>query len=306
MTEAIQGASPGAFLVATILAGGLILGALYLFQRSLRHARLMEDLPTSRIRSAAQGYVELEGRGKMMPGEPILSPLSCTPCLWWEYRITETQHNNNRSGPRVRTVDRGRSDDLFLLDDFTGECVIDPEGASIRPNSRHKWHGNTRWPKTGPRHNLFSLFAQYHYEERLLMPGSALYTIGYFRTQRAMVGHFDEKAELNELMREWKQDQALLQRRFDINKDGRIDATEWEAARRVALKQVRRDLIDHNMPPGLHVLSRPLDGRPFMISGVPQARLINRYRLLTVGSLVCFLGLIGTLVWAISIRANAI
>jgi hypothetical protein len=302
MTEAIQNASSGEFMLAAIVTAVLIAAALYLFQRSLRHARLMEDLPTSRIRSAAQGYVELEGRGKMMAGEPILSPLSCTPCLWWEYRITERQHNNDRNTPRVRTIDSGRSDALFLLNDFTGECIIDPDGAEIRPNTRHKWHGSTRWPKAGPTHSIFSFFAKYCYEERLILPGTPLYTIGYFRTQRTVVGHFDEQTELNELMREWKQDQALLHQRFDINKDGRIDATEWEAARRVALKQVRRDLIEQDMPSGLHVLSRPNDRRPFLISTTPQAQLITRYRMLTFTSVVSFLGLIAALVWAIGIR----
>ena len=39
---------------------------------TLHIARLLEDTPTSRIRSAAQGYVELAGRSKAMAGAPNL------------------------------------------------------------------------------------------------------------------------------------------------------------------------------------------------------------------------------------------
>lgn len=305
MIEAIQGASPGAFLFSSLATAATILGALYLFQRSLKRARLMEDLPTSRIRSAAQGYLELEGRGKMMPGEPIAAPLSQRPCLWWKYKISE-RSRDSRGRSRMRTIDSGESDALFLLSDGTGECIIDPDGASIIHTSKHVWHGRSARPQGGVHHNVFGLFARYRYEEWLISPSDPIYAIGHFRTQSAVVGHFDEQAELNELIREWKQDQTLLHQRFDINKDGRIDNTEWEAARRVALKQVRRDLIQQNLPPGLHVLSRPLDGRPFLISGISQTKLIRRYRFLTIASLCSFLGFIAALVWAIGIRSTAL
>ena len=46
----------------------------------MRRARLMEDTPTSKIRSAAQGYVELSGRVRMPEGVSIRCPLSDTGC----------------------------------------------------------------------------------------------------------------------------------------------------------------------------------------------------------------------------------
>ena len=45
-----------------------------------RRYRHIHDLPTSRVASAAQGYVELFGRTELLFGEPILSKLSRTPC----------------------------------------------------------------------------------------------------------------------------------------------------------------------------------------------------------------------------------
>ena len=45
----------------------------------LRHSRIIQDLPTATIRAAHQGYVELEGVGKIIDIE-IVCPLSGTPC----------------------------------------------------------------------------------------------------------------------------------------------------------------------------------------------------------------------------------
>ena len=43
--------------------------------RHVSHIRLIEDTPTAKIRSAPQGYVELEGTGKLMDGPPIIAKL---------------------------------------------------------------------------------------------------------------------------------------------------------------------------------------------------------------------------------------
>lgn len=300
MADFIRSLSPEAFLFAALATGGLILAALYGFQRSLRHTRLMEDMPTSRIRSAAQGYVELEGRGKMMSGEPILAPLSHRRCIWWEYRVSE-RYRDSQGRNRRRTIDSGKSNALFLLNDGTGDCIIDPDGAEVLDAQMHTWHGSTRMPAGGHMHSSFALFGRYRYEEWIIESGKPIYTIGYFRTQQA-AGHFDAQAELNELLREWKQDEQVMLQRFDVNKDGRIDATEWEAARRVALKQVHRNQLEQDVMPGLHVLSCPPDRRPFIISAASQDKLIFRKRLSAGASLIAFLGLIGFLVWAWNLR----
>ena len=304
MADFIRSLPPDGFGFFVAFTVGLILLSLYFFQRGLKHGRLMEDMPTSRIRSAAQGYVELEGRGKMMPGEPVIALLSRDQCVWWKYRVTERYKDTRTGRTRYRNVESGDSDALFLLNDGTGECIVDPDGAEIRHAVKQTWNGTTARPISGPRHTMFGLFARYRYEEWLIRQGDPVYAIGHFRTQSAVAGHFDEQAELNELMREWKQDQDLLMQRFDVNKDGRIDATEWEAARRVALKQLRRDLIEQELPPGLHVLSRPTDGKPFLISGIAQHKLIGRQRLVTGAALLSFLSLIGYLVWAFGLRAG--
>ena len=54
---------------------------------TLARKRLIEDTPTSRIRSAPQGFVELAGVAGVFEGEPIIAPLTQRPCCWYRYRF---------------------------------------------------------------------------------------------------------------------------------------------------------------------------------------------------------------------------
>jgi len=62
-------------LIVSCITG--FIGAFYFFSRK----RMMENTPTSRIRSAAQGFVELEGTGLLLEGPPIIAPLSGMTCV---------------------------------------------------------------------------------------------------------------------------------------------------------------------------------------------------------------------------------
>src|SRR3546814_14962162 len=96
--RSIAATSPGGFWIfVSILALCAPLTFWLAFSR-LRESRLIQDTPTSRVRSAAQGYVEFEGFARLMPGPPIFSPLSRTRCAWWRYVI----EHRERSGPSGR------------------------------------------------------------------------------------------------------------------------------------------------------------------------------------------------------------
>ena len=64
---------------------------------SFRRARRINDTPTSRIASAAQGYTELVGRGHHRPDSPVLSRITALPCVWYRY-VIEQRIGNNKSG----------------------------------------------------------------------------------------------------------------------------------------------------------------------------------------------------------------
>src|SRR4030066_2537101 len=129
------------FLVAmTALASCGFLGMF----RFLRRIRLIEDTPTAKIRSAPQGYVELTGISRLMQGDLIIAPLTGKQCTWYSYKIEERSDSPGIRGGRHkgwRVIEAKTSDDLFLLADDTGECVIDPEGATVTPAETEVWFG---------------------------------------------------------------------------------------------------------------------------------------------------------------------
>lgn len=286
-------------LVLLMLAGcgaGLI-GAF----TQLRHARRMEDLPTSRIRSAAQGYVELEGVVQLMPGPDIVSPLSGARCAWWQYRVEHLETDEDGRRPRWRTLESATSDSLFLLLDGSGACVIDPVGATVHPSLHRRWRGRSRRPGYFPRKTEWLPAGRYRYSEQLLRIGEPLYALGWFHTQGQAMQQSHAQAQ-RDLLREWKADPQELRRRFDANGDGQIDAQEWEQARSAAATQVHQEQLARALEPDLHLLRRPDDRRPYLLSVRPQSALIRRHRLLAAACLTLGLASGASASWALGLR----
>ena len=88
--------------------------------RRLRH---IADTPLSNIATAAQGYVEIAGIAEMPGGTPVISKLSLTPCVWYQYEVF-----GKNSKDEWTLEESGASDDPFIIRDKGGHCVIDPEG----------------------------------------------------------------------------------------------------------------------------------------------------------------------------------
>lgn len=273
----------------------------------LRRKRLIEDMPTSTLRAAAQGYIEVEGIARIMDGPPIICPLTATRCAWWAYKVEEKRHSTDSDGKSRTewvTVESERSDDSFLLDDGTGTCVVDPTGASVIPAVTRRWYGRGRRPDVGWEHGRGfwrAMFCSYRYTEQLIFPNHPVYALGAFRTQG---GHevFDEQLDLRELLQKWKHDRRMMAV-FDVNKDGTVDMKEWEAARRMALRKVRDEHVQRAVDtPDLHILAKPRDRRPYIVSGIPQAALIRRYTGYAMGCLAGATLAVGFVLWALQLR----
>src|SRR6185503_7239383 len=191
-----------------LLANSLV--SFFAWVANYRRYRQISDLPTSKVASAAQGYVELFGRAEMLPGVPVLSQLSSTSCCWYCFEIEEKTSDNKWS-----TVDSGKSVAHFALIDDTGQCVVSPDGAEVLTNHHKSWaHGNRR------------------YNEWLLLPAGILYAIGEFSTSTAAaISASEERSDVSAKLADWKSDSKQLLERFDLNRDGKIDMKEWELAR---------------------------------------------------------------------------
>lgn len=299
----VHGLSPeGFWFVLALLVVGTA-AAFYFIWRSLHRARIVEDMPTARVRSAHQGYVELEGRGVALGGAPIVGPLTGRQCLWYRYRIEHHETRGDGRGSHWGTLQSGVSDGLFAFDDGTGRCLIDPEGAEVIPGEKDVWYGHEEFPRRGPpaSRSWFRLGGgDYRYTEERLMPGG-LYALGWFGTVDAAAG--DLRADVAVLLRDWKGDQPALLRRFDRDGDGRIDAGEWDAARAAAFAEARVRHGSRPRAPAPHLLTRaPSDRHPFLLSALPQRVLAARYRRRSLVALVAFLAGTAATLWYVMAR----
>lgn len=291
MTSLPLGLDPAEYWFALVASSVGALVCFYAAFHNLRRLRLIEDAATARIRSAHQGYLELEGMGRSMEGEPVFAPLTTTPCLWWRYKIEKKQRGNDRN--EWKTIRNEVSDSLFHLEDESGRCVVDPEGAEVQCDDKRVWYGNHEWPVGTSSVSGGS----YRYTEWVILPGQPLYAIGEFRTLNP-AEHYSATEISRDLIREWKRDQAQLLKRFDGNRDGQIDQKEWELVRKVAEVQAQKEYEQRAQQPQIHMLTQPSCGeRPFIISVYPQEHLARRYRWWALAALAAFFVLGSVAVW---------
>ncbi|MES9870663.1 MAG: hypothetical protein ABW090_11865 [Sedimenticola sp.] len=299
------------FLALAVAASGA--GFWFAF-RNLVRARIIEDTPTARVRSAQQGYVELNGTALLMDGEPIRAPLTGIECCWYRYKIEK------RGDKNWHRVESDTSDSLFLIQDQTGDCIVDPEGAEVTPSDRSVWYGRERQPvNRNPDRNpvmqqpIFRLAkflntdlnggfgGHYRYTEERIYSGDLLYAIGLFKTLDDMDHARSRKELAMELLREWKRDQAGMLERFDSNGDGQIDMQEWEKVRRSAATEAGKAYTEQMANQVLHTLGNTGSRRhPFLISTLPQFNLVRRYRLYAGGSIAAFFIGGGIAAWLLS------
>jgi hypothetical protein len=221
-----------------------------------RRSRAVSDTPTSRIASAAQGYVELVGAGKPLAGAPLMSPLSHLPCLWFRYTVERKDSDN-----KWVTEDKGESDASFLLDDGSGECVVDPEGAEMLVTRRDSWTQGDR-----------------RYTEWLLIEREKIYAIGQFVTRGSVDLALDSAEDVKQLLAEWKSRPGELLERFDLDKNGQLDLKEWELARAQAKREIAASHRELRASAELHVMNLPDDGRLYLISDLDPDSLASKYR----------------------------
>lgn len=177
----------------------------------------MEDTPTSKLRSAAQGYVELSGYGALLEGAPIIAPLTGLTCTWYSHEIEERR----RSGKNTHWVDD----------------VLDPA------------------------------------------------------------------ADVRDILKEWKQDAEYLLKRFDTNKDGKIDMQEWQKVRHAALQEVMANHGERQTEAPVNLMARTRDKRrPFLLSAVSQHALIRRCQFYSAGLILLFFISGAFVSWAINLR----
>ena len=316
LKQSIITADNDIIVISLIVLAIICFASLYSIFRFFHRSRIIDDTPTSKIRSAHQGFVELEGVGRLMQGTPIVSPMSQQACLWYRYKIEHkvtksySSSANQSHNSSWKVVDSGVSDNLFLLIDGSGICVIDPEGASITPSFSKTWYGPKQYhindvASANATSALNSLMRNndYRYTEKRIDIDSQLYVLGLFTTVGGRREKLDEAAEVRDLLASWKQKPDQILARFDENGDGEIDLQEWQKVMHAAQQEVSGSLSERLVQQEIHTISKPLDSsRPYILSVESQQSISNKYRWYSRGSILSFFASGISFVWIIGLR----
>jgi hypothetical protein len=119
-------ADPFSVLRSQVLWGlaGLGIG-IFLFIRGfpfLKRKRLIQNTPTSTIRAAAMGAVEISGT--VVGPYTLISPLSEADCFYYHAIARNSDGDDKKAREEILHVP-------FFLDDGTGRLLVDPRGAEM-------------------------------------------------------------------------------------------------------------------------------------------------------------------------------
>jgi hypothetical protein len=266
-----------------LLFGGFLLVVGFV---RLCRKRMIENLPSSRVRSVAMGLAELVGRVRQRT--PVRAPLSGTLCSYFRYTIEKETGGKNR---RWEVVERGESSEPFWLEDDTGRILVQPAGAdpilrtAFRETRRHGGVFSTRW----------------RYTEQRLVDGQRIYVLG--TVGRARDAARERQEALAGRLRDLKRDADRL-RAFDADADGRIDGAEWGAAVASVKDDLLRDSLERPRDPSEDVaIGKGGAEDTFVIADRGEASILNHLKLQV--AIALFLGVIFTLVPAVSLLARA-
>ena len=221
----------------------------------LRLKRRIEDTPTSRIRSLAMGLVEVHGR--TLRRYALVTPMTQSACAWYRLRKYRRDHRNRWT----LVSDLDSSHVPFLLDDGSGQVVIDPAGATVKASTRQTGYPgeNTQIGAAvegGPDEK---------WVEELIYEGTSLYVLGYARPERGVGSGLHERTI--KALRRLKLD-PRSRHRYDTDGDGRLDADEWQAARDDTERLAAADQLNEwtSLVSGQALIGKPPRGLPFLIA----------------------------------------
>jgi hypothetical protein len=261
------------FGILLLVFCGLIVFIYYAFKRF----RFMEGMATSKIRSAAQGHVELKGLAEWLPEDSFTSPFSGRRCVWYHCTVDK----KGRTGKRTSwtNISDECSSQLFRLVDDTGDCAVDPDDAYVIPETDITWYGGSADARMHPPGSSQWLsiisFGNYRFHERLIRPATPLYALGWFRTLHSNPSDEFISRQVEDLVKQWKLQPERYLRDFDLDQNRRLEKEEWKvvraAAREEVLAKINREHRAH------HVLSCPEDqNQPYILSVLDEEVLVAR------------------------------
>ncbi len=246
----------------------------------LRAARVVENTPTSKIRSVPLGSVEVIGSVRTQ--EPQQGPLSGKPVAYYEVLVEEYRRSKNHS--RWVKVHREVSSEPFALDDETGQMLVLPDGADTHLPVDYQYEAGS-FADVPPqiesalegwniRRGFFGR-GRLRFTERHLAAGDRVYVYGVAQERPDMRR---KQAELvNDKLRDLKADSETM-RSVDIDRDGHVSQEEWDQARVGAVAEAYEALQEDRI-----VIARGSSGEMFLISDHAEKALVRKLKWKSAG-----------------------
>ncbi len=130
-------------LIVGIVLAVLTLVLVWVWQKYLKRKRLIENVPTSKVKGIFMGLNEVKGQANC--DRPLSAYLCEKDCIWYKYSIEEyyerTRQVTDKDGKTRterdtgwETVDSGSNSCFFYLQDDTGHVLVRPEKAEFTGN----------------------------------------------------------------------------------------------------------------------------------------------------------------------------
>ncbi|MCD6585113.1 MAG: hypothetical protein J7K96_05055 [Desulfobacteraceae bacterium] len=273
---------------AIVLAGFLMFGYSLLL---LYYRRMVENTPTSKVRSFSMGMVELAGKAGLY--YDLRSSGTKTHCVYYRCRYYKYQKTSDGSRwSLTRSVSSGKIP--FYIDDGTGRVLIKPKGAIFNiPMVTQSFQGSY----------IPTLALQLHdpntkMVEEMIPQGARLYVLGSAHIEK----HGRKFRDIiTDKLRALKHSPETMAE-YDINGDGQIDVNEWDAARSDVERMVYAESLANG--PGESesvVIEKPRFGLlPFIIADSEK----NLVRKLMFRTWIFLVGGLITIGWSINFLVN--
>lgn len=162
---------------------------------ALRRKRLMQNVPTSKVKGVFIGLNELKGAARV--AEPLTSYLAEEKCIWYSYKIEEewersvTSNDGDGNSKTERKsgwtiIDEGEERKVFDLEDDTGQIRVLPERAKFIGDrvlqdtvrrTESLYHGK------GPRGDILDSTGRRRFVEHAIRTDSDIYLLGSARVR---------------------------------------------------------------------------------------------------------------------------
>ncbi|KMQ51923.1 hypothetical protein CHISP_1178 [Chitinispirillum alkaliphilum] len=237
--------------IALIASGFLLARSLYF----VKCKRMIQNTPTSKIRSASIGLVELTGKAECKFN--LKTPFTLVPCLYYQCRVYRRNYSQN-DGPRWKLTRSYSSGKLpFYLTDDTGRILVQPSKAMFCRSQlkREIVNGNG---------SAFSAVDRDTKVETDFIPeGGSVYLLG-FRYRKWQKKSVQERVRERLHALEYNKSELV---RYDTNGNNRLDHDELLRAAAQIETEIRAP--SRTLTPGRDIMigNSPHGKTPLIVSG---------------------------------------